>query len=252
MSMATQGAIILKPVATKKLVATTQPLITTTTVIKAERIRYDDTKIAERIPIEELKAGKHELPAWAEGLFDITPEGMPRRRRRLNHLSTEQKMLRRKLKNRVAAQNARDKKKTEAERLRIDNDDLRDLVKQMEHEAAENQSRLAQLEQENELLRERLGMSPARHYTSNDGDVVLTTSGSSSSMNSTIDSGCEDFSSSCSSSSAAPSPACVPTSSSPCLVVVNASAHTTVHSPAHLAITSGSPPAESVLSRATV
>ena len=76
---------------------------------------------------------------WAEGLFDITPEGQPRRRRKLTHLSPEEKVLRRKLKNRVAAQNARDKKRNEAETLRSENDELRDIVKKLQKDALNKQ-----------------------------------------------------------------------------------------------------------------
>merc|ERR1712210_198368 len=32
-----------------------------------------DNRIAERTPIDELRAGKHILPIWADGLFDQTP-----------------------------------------------------------------------------------------------------------------------------------------------------------------------------------
>ena len=63
-----------------------------------------------------------------------TPEGMPRRRRRLGHLSNDQKMLRRKLKNRVATQNARDKKKTESENLKLENEKLLRLVHKLQTE----------------------------------------------------------------------------------------------------------------------
>ena len=59
---------------------------------------------------------------------------MPRRRRRLGHLSNDQKMLRRKLKNRVAAQNARDKKKTESENLKLENEKLLRLVHKLQTE----------------------------------------------------------------------------------------------------------------------
>ena len=59
---------------------------------------------------------------------------MPRRRRRLGHLSNDQKMLRRKLKNRVAAQNARDKKKTESENLKLENEKLLRLVHKLQNE----------------------------------------------------------------------------------------------------------------------
>lgn len=77
----------------------------------------------------------YQLPEWAEGLFDITPEGQPRRRRRLTHLSNEEKILRRKLKNRVAAQNARDKKRDESERIKIENETLHQTVTQLKADA---------------------------------------------------------------------------------------------------------------------
>ena len=71
----------------------------------------------------------------------MTPEGQPRRRRKLTHLSPEEKVLRRKLKNRVAAQNARDKKRNEAETLRSENDELRNLVKKLQRESLRQQVR---------------------------------------------------------------------------------------------------------------
>ena len=52
----------------------------------------------------------------------------------MGHLSNEQKMLRRKLKNRVAAQNARDKKKTESENLKLENEKLLRLVHKLQTE----------------------------------------------------------------------------------------------------------------------
>ena len=107
--MATQPMVLkLKPVQTKKIVAAPSP-VTFEPVSKRTSTKYDDNKIAERIPIEEvshlteqfapeqfsfrtipkhsaecnaifqLKSGKYELPIWAEGLFDATPEGFRRK-----------------------------------------------------------------------------------------------------------------------------------------------------------------------------
>lgn len=81
------------------------------------------------------------MPVWADGLFEVTPLGQPRRRRKLTHLSQEEKILRRKLKNRVAAQNARDKKKSESEGLKTENDELRALVEQLREERIQQQVR---------------------------------------------------------------------------------------------------------------
>lgn len=58
--------------------------------------------------------------------------GCPRKRRRLTHLSPDEKLMRRKLKNRVAAQTARDRKKA--------------LMTELEE-------KIAQLEEENKLLK---------------------------------------------------------------------------------------------------
>jgi len=69
----------------------------------------------------------------------VTPAGQPRRRRKLTHLTQEEKILRRKLKNRVAAQNARNKKRSESEGLKSDNDDLRALVEQLREERLQQQ-----------------------------------------------------------------------------------------------------------------
>jgi len=108
----------------------------------------------------QLRQGLYKLPEWAEGLFDITPEGQPRRRRRLTHLTNEEKVLRRKLKNRVAAQNARDKKRDESERIKIENEQLQAVVAQMQSDAGNRESEIERLRRENAQLRARLGLSP--------------------------------------------------------------------------------------------
>merc|ERR1711902_250560 len=68
-----------------------------------------------------------------------------RKRANLDHLSPEEKMMRRKLKNRVAAQNARDKKRVKMEDMETDVERLRAHAKALE-------ARNAQLVSENERL----------------------------------------------------------------------------------------------------
>lgn len=93
-------------------------------------------------------------------LNSLNTDGMPRKRKRLDNLTQEERCLRRKLKNRVAAQTARDRKKarmteleeivgqleSENEAFRIENGDLVDHVNS--------------LQDENTELRNRLGLSP--------------------------------------------------------------------------------------------
>merc|ERR1712242_221400 len=110
--------------------------------------------------IFQLRSGMYQLPDWAEGLFDITPEGQPRRRVHGTHLTNDEKVLRRKLKNRVAAQNARDKKRDESERIKIENEQLHQTVQQLNGEAQVRETELDRLRRENAELRARLGLSP--------------------------------------------------------------------------------------------
>lgn len=99
---------------------------------------------------------------------DDEDEFLPvRKRANLDHLSPEERLMRRKLKNRVAAQNARDKKKAQCE-------DMEKLINQMSEERrklAEENSRLqefnsklqldnASLQEENTELKQRLGINP--------------------------------------------------------------------------------------------
>jgi len=100
--------------------------------------------------------------ASQESLLD---SGGTRKRRRLTHLSPEEKMLRRKLKNRVAAQTARDRKKakmTELEEI-VANLEAENKRLQKENNSLKEQKDI--LSEENANLRQKLG-----HTT--DGVVV--------------------------------------------------------------------------------
>jgi len=76
-----------------------------------------------------------------------------RKRANLDHLSPEEKLMRRKLKNRVAAQNARDKKRVKMEDMETDVDRLRAHAKALELRNAELVSRNERLVAENDRLR---------------------------------------------------------------------------------------------------
>jgi len=101
-----------------------------------------------------------------------------RKRTNLDHMSSDEKLQRRKLKNRVAAQNARDKKKAYIDELEIHLDDIREQKKLVELERnklkAENErlslqnSRLSlensTLSERNLALEKRLGLDTTENY----------------------------------------------------------------------------------------
>merc|ERR1711902_75027 len=76
-----------------------------------------------------------------------------RKRANLDHLSQEEKLMRRKLKNRVAAQNARDKKRVKMEDMETDVERLRAHAKALEARNAQLVSENERLVAENERLR---------------------------------------------------------------------------------------------------
>jgi len=76
-----------------------------------------------------------------------------RKRANLDHLSQEEKLMRRKLKNRVAAQNARDKKRVKMEDMETDVERLRAHTKALEARNAQLVSENERLVAENERLR---------------------------------------------------------------------------------------------------
>merc|ERR1712047_189258 len=83
-----------------------------------------------------------------------TVDGKPvRKRANLDHLSPEEKLMRRKLKNRVAAQNARDKKRTKMEEMEAELLRLKNHAKSLEGKNAELVSENQRLVAENDDLR---------------------------------------------------------------------------------------------------
>merc|ERR1719186_2094373 len=103
------------------------------------------------LDIKEEQNEDHEAPA--------------RKRANLDHLSPEERLMRRKLKNRVAAQTARDKKKAQTDEMETVIDQLRaDRQRMLEEnsrlQAVNTQLQLdnATLQQENTELKTRLGM----------------------------------------------------------------------------------------------
>ncbi|KAJ8312378.1 hypothetical protein KUTeg_010159 [Tegillarca granosa] len=90
----------------------------------------------------------------------------PRKRRRLTNLTPEEKMLRRKLKNRVAAQTARDRKKALMSDLEIKVAELMEENKKLQQENVNLKEKSEILSVENFELKERLGLV--------DGSLVKT------------------------------------------------------------------------------
>ncbi|XP_042907873.1 X-box-binding protein 1 isoform X2 [Parasteatoda tepidariorum] len=85
-------------------------------------------------------------------------QNRPRKRQRLDHLSQEEKIMRRKLKNRVAAQTARDRKKARMQELEEQVSRLAAEKKILLMKTVESMKRIQTLEQENSELKLRLGV----------------------------------------------------------------------------------------------
>lgn len=85
-----------------------------------------------------------------------------RKRQRLDHLSQEEKVMRRKLKNRVAAQYARDRKKVLVDEMAITISDLRRDKQQLSHENDLLKSKNHLLMQEIDRLKQALAQAGGR------------------------------------------------------------------------------------------
>ncbi|XP_041902335.1 LOW QUALITY PROTEIN: uncharacterized protein LOC121673245 [Corvus kubaryi] len=99
------------------------------------------------------------LPAGADaGLPGMDTTQPARKRQRLTHLSPEEKALRRKLKNRVAAQSARDRKKARMTELEQQVVELEEENQKLLRENQLLRERTCNLVRENQELRCRLGL----------------------------------------------------------------------------------------------
>lgn len=92
-----------------------------------------------------------------------------RKRRRLDNLNVEERILRRKLKNRVAAQSARDRKKAHMDQLEVSLHRVEKENKFLKKSNEDLRSQVHQLMESNAQLRAKLGLtppaSPSQDYT---------------------------------------------------------------------------------------
>ncbi|XP_021369507.1 X-box-binding protein 1-like [Mizuhopecten yessoensis] len=107
-------------------------------------------------------------------LYEESEGGGPKKRRRLTHLTPDEKMMRRKLKNRVAAQTARDRKKDLMSVLESQLAKIMEENKKLQKENVELRNKSGVLIQENTILKERLETgSPSKPESEYPGSAVL-------------------------------------------------------------------------------
>ncbi|NXB32693.1 XBP1 protein, partial [Eulacestoma nigropectus] len=113
------------------------------------------------------------LPAGADPCLRGMETTQPaRKRQRLTHLSPEEKALRRKLKNRVAAQSARDRKKARMTELEQQVVELEEENQKLLRENQLLRERTCNLARENQELRCRLGLDALKTEESDEFQVV--------------------------------------------------------------------------------
>lgn len=94
----------------------------------------------------------------SKSVENTQPSVMARKRQRLDHLSFEEKIMRRKLKNRIAAQSARDRKKARLSELEIALEELQEEKVALLSENKALKQKVMLLENENLDLKSRQGL----------------------------------------------------------------------------------------------
>uniref|UniRef100_A0A131YKU5 X-box-binding protein 1 n=1 Tax=Rhipicephalus appendiculatus TaxID=34631 RepID=A0A131YKU5_RHIAP len=109
----------------------------------------------------------------------VTAAAPVRKRQRLDHLTREEKIMRRKLKNRVAAQSARDRKKARMDELEEQVTRLQADRTALVEENRLLRKRLEECQRENQRLAQRLEAKPSAQPPSPISTVTTTTTTSS-------------------------------------------------------------------------
>jgi len=106
-----------------------------------------------------------------DGTMEEDDSKPPRKRQRLDHLSMEEKLMRRKLKNRVAAQTARDRKKLRMDQLEAQLTDLKEHIGELTSLTTILSDQNEKLVEENEELEQKLERCTCRgrNVTDNSG-----------------------------------------------------------------------------------
>jgi len=119
----------------------------TTTGSHAKVVRMPSIRVTTKRP-----APSSTTTASAAAMDDCDESDQPTRKRaNLDHLTPEEKLMRRKLKNRVAAQNARDKKRVKMDEMEIKMKELEVEHERIKSENASLKALNARLREENEM-----------------------------------------------------------------------------------------------------
>merc|ERR1719232_776800 len=143
----TGNAAIVRPVSNKTAIVSPQQIQGSPRVIslkrpysaitcaKPEVAEPNIIKLSPSSNIQGISSMTSEIKKEVDDDSSLQNEQPVRKRANLDHMSTEEKMMRRKLKNRVAAQNARDKKRVKMDGME---DALRAMKQEMDRIRKEN------------------------------------------------------------------------------------------------------------------